>query len=470
MRIGSLITLALVAAGAAYGANPPAQPPAQPTAEMVEPPPLDKTPGDFLPKDPYPSSSLSGFYHEIPPHLEKAVRYAAEDNYSSSTALLTEELKKAKDPKERARILMWLGVTQAQEALDYDAASGWYGVATSATKHLREAIKLDPEVFKAPDVARALGQMVGSGWAPETPESEIDKSEKKAKAEKSAIDFYYAGVILQRLTQRSWQYSDTRTDDERTLGFLARSIVIEPTRYETWPIYIGSLIRLQMFDLVTSDGEKMYHHFRKLRAPLFADQGPAALYLRTRGNIPREMAEQFLNELKKEDPTDPFPHFTLAQIAMGVELDSGTTPTRSIGMFEDFLKAVEKGEIKLLPREQGYRISALYKLGYLYRQAGDPETSLKIYERIQEINPKYAETDYNIAETYLALAERETTGPAMIELLEKGREAARRQTENDYRNQAALKSDELRRRLSSMARRARAELKAREEKPAQAGN
>ena len=470
MRIGSLIIPVLVAAGAACGANPPAQAPAQPVAEMVEPPQLDKTPGDFLPKEPYPSSSLSGFYHEIPPHLEKAVRYAAEDNYSSSTALLLEELKKATDTKEKARILMWLGVTQAQEALDYDAASGWYGVATSATKHLREAIKLDPEVFKAPDVARALGQMVGSGWAPETPESEIEKAEKKAQAEKSAIDYYYAGAILRRLTQRSWEYSDTRDEDERTLGFLARSIVMEPTRYETWPLYIGALLRLQMFDVVTSDGEKMYQYFRKLRAPLFADQGPAALYLRTRGNIPREVAEEFLNELRKEDPTDPFPPFALAQIAMGADLDSGTTPTRSIKMFEDFLEAVEKGEIKLLPREQGYRISALYKLGYLYMQAGDPETALKIYQRIQEINPKYAETDYNIAETYLALAERETTSPLKVELLEKGREAARRQTDNDYRNQAALRADEMRRRLSSMARRGRAELKAMEEKKAQSGN
>lgn len=450
----------MAAATAGFAANPPAGGPARgPAAEQAGPPPeLTKTPGDFLKKEPYPSSGLPGFYSEIPANLEPAIRMAAEDNFASSTQLLQEELARATDAKERARILMWLGVTQAHEAMDYQAAAGWYGVATSSTRHLREAISLDPEVFKAPDVARTLGMMVGSGWAPETPEAEIEKSEKKGNKENSSVDFYYAGVILRRIAERSWEFSDTREDDERTLGLFARAVVRDPERYENWPLYLQSLVRLQMYDLVTTDGEKMYNHFKALRAPLFGDQGPAALYLKTRGDIPRPVAEQFLNELKAANPDDPFPHFTLAQIAMGADEEEQTTPTRSIKMFEDFLAALDRGEIKLLPREQGYRVSALYKLGYLHRLAGEPEKALAIYNRIKSISPAYAETDFNMAETYLQLAERATTGTEKLALLEKGRDAARAQAENDYRNRASLKADELRRRLSSQARRLKAEL------------
>lgn len=459
MRLLVLVSGLVLAVTPAFAANPPTNPVATPNAEVQAPPPqLDKTPGDFLKPGPYPSASQTGFYHEIPANLEPGVRMAAEDNFASSTVYFEQELKKAKDDKERARILMWLGVTQAQEASDYQAAAGWYGVATTATKHLREAIKLDPEVFKAPDVARSLGQMVGSGWAPETPEAEIEKAEKKGKEQKSGIDYFYAGVVLNRIAQRSWEFSDTKEDDERSLGFFARSVVLDPDRYENWPMYLSILARLQMYDLLTTDGEKMYNRFRPLRAPLFVDQGPDALYLRTRGNVPRQIAEEYLNGVKKEKPDDPYPYFALALVQMGAEEQDQTTPSKSIQMMEEFLASIEKGQIKLMPREQGYRVSALYKLGYLYKRAGQFDKALQSYKRVQELSPKYAETDYNLAETYLALAESLTTGTAKLDYLEKGRNHARLQTENDYKNRASLKADELRRRISSVQRRAKSEI------------
>lgn len=419
----------------------------------IEPPPvLEKTLGDFLPAEPLKESKPAGFYAEIPPNLEPAVRLASEDNYASSTVAFSSELAKATNPKDRARILMWLGVTQAHEAMDYQAAAGWYGVATTSSKHLREAIKLDPEVFKAPDVARALGQLVGSGWAQESPEAELEKMIKQAERTKSGIDFFYAGVLNQRVAQRNWGYVDTKAEDEKSLGLFAKAVRLDPTRYEMWPSYMESAARLQMLDLVTSDGEKMYRYFKNLRAPLFGDQGPLALYFKSRVFWTLEEAVSFLEQQKKERPDDPYPAYQLAQIAMG------TTPTLAITLFEQFVQDVKSQKIKLQPREQGYGISALYRLGMGYLDQGELPKALAALERVKQINPRYAEADLYMARVYGTMADTETTGPKKLELLEKAILSARLQTGSDYRNRAAMQADEARKSYSSLARRVRSEM------------
>jgi tetratricopeptide (TPR) repeat protein len=413
---------------------------------------LSKTLGDFLPKDKK-SSLVDDFYNEIPANLEQAVRDAAEDNYASSTRIFVQELAKTKVPKERARIMMWLGITNAQEALDYQAAAGWYGVATSSTKYLREAIKIDPKVFEAKDVAHALGRIVGSGWASEGPEEELDKSSKKAEKEKSAIDFYYAGTIAHRIAERNSGYSNAADFDQKALGFFAKSIILKPDRYESWPSYLGIVSNMQMYDLLTTDGVKMYQYFQPLRSPLFAEQGPASLYIRSQVQWTEPEAEKFLRDLIRERPDAPYPPFQLAQIAMT------TTPTLAVDMFKDFLSAIDSGKIKLQPREQGYRISAIYKLAFMYHRLKQFDNAIETFEKVKKINPIYAETNLAEAESYAGLADQQTTGPKMLELLRKAVDAAHVQEKIDYHNESALRADDRRKYFSRLTRRVEAEMK-----------
>lgn len=413
---------------------------------------LSHTLGDFLGPRPYPSSKLTGFYEEIPANLEPAVRFLAEDNFSSSTALLEKELDKTTDKRERARIMMWLGLAAGNDALNYDVKGGWYGIATTATMRLRDAIKLDPEVFKASEVARVLGEIMGAGWGDRPPDAEIEEHSKLGEKNRSFIDFFYAGIINQRLASRSWGMSDTAAADQASLGYFAKAVAINPNRYESWTMYFPALARLQMFDVITTDAEKMYNHFKALRAPLLSDQGPVAIYLKSRFDWTQAQAEQFIQKLAADHPEDPLAWFELARVA------APTSPSLGIERFKEFIAKVDSGAIKLEPREQGYRISALYKLGFLCMELNRPDEALKYFHAVKQINPRYAEVDLNIASAYGVMADRETTSPAKVQLLEKAMSAAGDQKKYDYAGKALTKADEARKKLNRTLRAVRNEL------------
>src|SRR5690606_16483398 len=101
-------------------------------------------------------------YAAVPPPLEAAVRALAMDNFTSAAALLHAEKASASSAPDQARATMWLGLTCGLQAMSYPATA--WQTATSATALLEEAIRLDPAIIDAPDVARIKAEMVANGW------------------------------------------------------------------------------------------------------------------------------------------------------------------------------------------------------------------------------------------------------------------------------------------------------------------
>ena len=419
--------------------------------------PLSATLGDFLTTaPPLISAELPGFYSEVPPALDSAVRRVCEDNYSSGVPMLLQELDKAKDPHDRARVLMWLGLSYGTQAMDYP--NGGWTFGTSATLYLKQAIDADAEVYHAPDVARLLAEMIAQGWGGEDPTAAVDKYERKAEQTRRSLDFFFAGVISRRLAARAWSYSDTTEQDKRTVSDFSKAVALEPTRYELWPAYLRALMPVSLHDLATTESYKMYAYFKPLRNPLLNDQGPAALLLQTASYRTMQGDDQFLTERAAMQPDSPFPLFERGMRAIE------TTATDALKIFPDFIERVRSGKIKLLPREQGYLPSAYYKLGFLQQQMGQVPAALETYLKLKEISPHYAEVDSNLAAVHAQLSESETTGPKKLELLQKATRYAADQEKYDFRGRAALKASELRQKLRQAARRVEQDMKTTETK------
>ena len=124
----------------------------------------------------------------------------------------------------------------------------------------------------------------------------------------------------------------------------------------------------------------------------------------------------------------------------------------------DFVQRIDKGEIELLPKEQGYRISALYKQAFALMQAEKYDEALAVYDKVKAINPRYAEVDLNIATIYARKAELETNVTKKIELFEKAAAAAIVQKKTDYMGRTSGKADDLRKTYGREARRIKFEL------------
>ena len=412
---------------------------------------MDRTLGDFLTTaPPLTSSQIPGYYAEIPANLEAGVRLFSMDNYTSAISFFETELKKTQDPKEQARIEMWLGLVHGQRAVDYPSAGWQYG--TTGSRVLRSAIAKDPAVFEAPDVARVLADLVANGWTEEDPTAALDKYERKAEQTRSAIDFYFAGVIARRLSQRAWSYSDTSLEDRRAMSSFAKAVGRNPGRYESWTAYLRALMPVGMHDLATTEAKKMYPYFKILRTPVLGDQGPAALLMQTASYRTMKQDEELLEEIKKARPDDPYPYFENAMRAIE------TTAPDALKLFPDFIDRVASGTIKLLPREAGYLPSAYYKLAFIKQQFGDIAGSLKEYRKVAELSENYAEVHMNIAVVLAQLSDAETTGPKKLALLKEAEEHAGIQEKLDFRGRSALKSNELRQKLRQLGRAVQADM------------
>lgn len=401
-----------------------------------------------LPPQPYPKATMDGFYEEIPKNLEQAVRYIAQENYTSAAILLVPELAAAKDPRERARVLMWLGIMTGQHCLDNPTAGPVTG--TSATLYLLQAAKIDPKVLEASDATRILAEMAAHGWGVNTPltPTVVEEAEKRAETSQRALDYFYAGLMSRREAIKQWLYGDTSKLDKRAYKMLSRAVEIEPTRYEFWVQYLTAMMPVGLHEHMTSESARMYEYFRPLRNPLIADPGPGALHLRTRQGYTMADDDKLLNDLIKERPREPFAHFQLALWAIE------TTPTLAVQGFEKFIADVENGRIEMLPREAGFYPSAVYKLAFLYEEAKGTTESLRLYEKVKSISPSYAEVNGNLATIYARMSEDATT-PTKIALLEKALELAKEQEKYNYRGKAASKAIDMRRKVQLTLRKLR---------------
>lgn len=391
-----------------------------------------------LPKaDPKPEN----LFEEIPPNIEPAVRALGEERYSSATEILERELAKSSAGAERARVLMWLGLVHGTHATDYPKQRQDAG--TSAGEYLRQAIQIDPRVRRAPDVARILAEVTAYGWSgSETdPNSDREEAEKMADASRDAYDFYMAAVMFRRESQRQWAFGDTTELDRRAFALFAKAVAREPQRYELWAGYLPSMMPVGMHEAMNVESYAMYEHFKALRTPAIGDQGPAALHVRTRTGQTMQDDDALMAESIKARPDDPYPYFQLALWAIE------TTPTLAVSRFEDFLDKVDKGTIKLLPREQGYRVSALYKLAFLRQNELGVKEGLIRYQRVHAISPTYAEVNGNLAVIHAVMSDEATDKQEKVRLMEKALEYARIQEGLDYRGLTLKKASELRRKM-----------------------
>jgi hypothetical protein len=298
-----------------------------------------------------------------------------------------------------------------------------------------------------------MGDLVGNGWAEEDPTTALDKYERKAEQTRNAVDFYFAGVISKRLSARAWSYKDTTQEDRRSMANFAKAVGRDPSRYESWNMYLRSLMPVGMHDLATTEANKMYPYFKGLRSPVLGDQGPAALLMQTASYRTMKMDEDLLAEIKQRRPDDPYPYFENAMRAIE------TTAPDALRLFPEFIDKVASGAIKLLPREDGYLVSAHYKLAFLKQQLGDLAGSLESYNNVRSLSENYAEVHINMAVVQAQLSEAETTGPKKLAMLKEAEKCAERQEKQDFRGRATVKSNELRQKIRGLIREVEADMR-----------
>lgn len=417
--------------------------------------------GDLLPKEIPVGPDMDAPYADVPPAFEKAVRLIAVDNFTSATPELLAMYNKA-EGNDKARAAMWLGIAYGTQALNYPN-SGWEQ-GTSASTYLREAMQIDPRVIQAPDACRIMAEMVAHGWGNEDPATALKRAEEKAEETRRPMDFYFAGVISQRLSARAWGYSDTSEQDKKTLSLYAKSLARDPGRYETWSAYLPSLFPVGMHDLATTEAKKMYDHFKNLRTPLLNDQGPAVLYVNSSSYRTMAGDAAHFDAVGKQWPDAPVAPFEMAMRAIE------STPTLAMEMFPQMLADFESGKLKPRPREAGYYVSALYKYAFLLQDKGETEKSIEYYKKVRDLSPSYAEVNMNIGILYTRLSEKETTGLKKLALLEEALRYVQEQEKWDYRGKAALKANEARMRLRSTIYRMKLEMRDKEKAGAQAGD
>ncbi len=437
---GSIVTAQTT--GVATMATPPE--PGEPHTHTHATPAVSApTLSSFLENVPKPAGpDIDSFYAPVPPDLDASVRFLAMDNFTSAAAALQTEYQKYPDGKDRARVAMWLGINYGMQAISYPS-SGWEN-GTSATTFLKEAMRIDPTVFEAPDVARVLAEMVAHGWASEDPATALQRAEQKAEETRRPLDFYFAGVISRRLAQRAWGYSDTTEQDKKTLSLFAKSIARDPSRYESWSAYLPALMPAGMHDLATSEAKRMYQHFGNLRTPLFGDQGPAVMSMSVSSYRTMEEDAALLKAVTDKWPDAPMPPFETAMRAIE------TTIPLAMELFPKLIQRFESGDIKPLPREAGYYPSALYKYAFLLSTVDQTTESLTYFHKVRDLSPSYAEVNMNIAVLLAQQSDKLTTGPAKLALLEESLKYAAKQEKLDYKGKSALKANEMARRLRSI--------------------
>lgn len=391
---------------------------------------------DLLTSKPLRSFAGDSFYEEVPPELEQGVRWAASDNFTSATELFRAKVRDQKTDRERARVMMWLGLTLGQQALSYPDRGVEGGTSSSA--YLAKAIGLDPAVFGAPDVARTMADMVGSGWdyTHADPAKTLEYAQSRAEQTRRSVDFYYAACLQRKIAQRAWTYIDTAPLDQRTVALFAKAVACNPEVYESWTGYIPSLAPVGMHDLMSTEVTRMFSHFKGLRCPLLCDQGPAALCFGYRAVISIQADEEFLAAAAREKPDDPYPPFQLA--LMSIE----TTPSLAVKRFEAFVEAIASGKIRPAPREAGYHPSALYKLAFVLQRERGLKDAVQMYERVKATSPHYAETDGNIALLCLDIARNEKDPAIRNQWISKGIAAAKDQQLFDYRGKASQNAEQ----------------------------
>lgn len=420
--------------GSLTKAAPPAMTP-EPTPEKLAPMPMLS---DLLTSKALASFSGDAFFEEIPANLERAVSFVSDENFTSATEALETLLAAEKGTRERARIRMWLFLARGIDALTY--ANRSHDSAAAAFKALEEAKACDPGVMNAPDVVRVFGEMTALGWNPEfrdQPDQALKRHEEEAERSRRAIDFYKAGCIQRKMSERSWSYSDTTPQDQRAVQLFARAVACNPEVYECWTAYLPSLAPVGLHDLMSSESTRMEAHFRKLRCPLVMDQGPVALHFKYRTSPSMQADEDYLAGVIRETPDDPYPYYQLALFAIE------TTPSLAVKRFEEFLANVESGKIRLRPREHGYLPSAHYKLAFLSERERGAAEALRGFEKVTSISPHYAQANGNIAQLCMQLAAGEKDAAVRNRWIERGVRAANAQMQFDYRGQAAQQAEKL---------------------------
>ncbi len=399
-----------------------------------------KTLGDFLKPENRPDGpEVDSIYAKVPPELDKAVRYIAMDNFTSAAEELELQEDKIDDDFQVARINLWRGINYALHAYYYPDEGP--ELATSATYHLQRAINIsqEEEVMEAPDATRLLAEMAGHGWTTADPAAELQEAEQRAEKSRRAIDFYYAGVISRRLAARAWAHSDTAEQDQKTLSLFAKAVARDPDHYESWSAYLPAMLPVGMHDVATTEAARMYEHFKMLRTPLLADQGPAVLKINTSSYRTMKDDEDMLAEVAARWPDAPMPHFEMAMRAIE------STPTQALVMFSKLIEQFENGTFKPLPREAGYYPSALYKYAFLLQTVERTSESLAMYRKVKALSPDYAEVNLNIGILLAQLSDKEKDGGRKVALLNQALESVIRQ--KNYRGKSAEKADSLTERI-----------------------
>lgn len=407
---------------------------------------------EFLDKEPKPAGpEADAPYAAIPPEYDHAVRLIAMDNFTSAAAELMPLYEKAKPGEDKARAAMWLGIAHGLYATTYPN-TGWEA-GTSASAYLREAMHTDPKVIEAPDACRVMAEMVAMGWGNEDPATALNRAEAKAEETRRPLDFYFAGVISRRLSQRAWGYSDTTEQDKKTLALFAKAVARDPNRYESWSAYLPALMPAGMHDLATSESAKMYEHFKNLRTPLLADQGPAVLMLNCSSNRTMKGDYDFLTELGQQCPECPMPRFEIGMRAIE------STVTMAMEMFPKMISDFESGKLKPTAREAGYYVSSLYKYAFLLQTKNQLDESLIWYKKVKELSPGYAEVNLNMGILLALKSDAETTGPKKLALLEESLKYVQEQEKYDFRGKSALKANEMRQQLRNVIYRLKTAMK-----------
>jgi len=403
---------------------------------------MDHTIGDFLEKfSKSAGPEADSPYAAVPARLEQAVRYIAMDNFTSAAVEMLPIYQASTEGKDKAETAMWMGINYGLQAINYPN-TGWES-GTSATTYLKEAMHLDPKVIEAPDACRIMAEMVAHGWGNEDPATALKRAEQKAEETRRPMDFYFAGVISRRLSARAWGYSDTTEEDKKTLSLFSKSLAIDANRYEIWSAYLPSLMPAGMHDLATTEAAKMYNHFKNLRTPLLADQGPAVLMINTSSYRTMEGDAATLAEVASKWPDAPMPPFETAMRAIE------TSPALAMDLFPKLIADFESKKLKPTPREAGYYPSALYKYAFLLQSFDRIDESIEYYKKVKALSPGYAEVNMNIGILLAMKSDKESTGPKKLALLQEALTYVEAQEKLDYRGKAALKANEMRQRLRS---------------------
>jgi len=345
------------------------------------------------------------------PLLDEALGYAAVYNYEKAQHICDRILSITEDPAIQARAHWIKAVAFAKFQLEYRTNE----LSEKLEREKGYIRKLDPSLLRERLYHFEVVQRFHK-----TVESDVEGILKQAVSEfekeqiPEADRHYKIGQSF--LAAASIAGEKAKEYYRQSADHMSKAHKLAPENYEYAAYCLTALARADRLTEAVEVGKELTKKYKA--APRFSmESDPWYLYAAAVGLTDIMEARRIALERSGSPDADAGIFFYVTQS----DVRAAKTPEEKAGIWREFIRKMENGQIPRKGYNLRFLVSAYYKLGHFESRAKRPEKSLEAYRKLSEYSPHYAGIHYNQGVVLEMLSGKETDPEKKTSLMEQSR-------------------------------------------------